>query len=97
MVLAKIWNLSTNLTVLHQHQLGWGDDGEWLGPEGFPYGVGSNNEGDSSSRGLQFNTPLTEEPGDQTDQESDTSTVTDAQYEEESAALAKLLGFEWCI
>jgi len=34
--LPKTITLSTTLTILHQHNLGW-NNGEWMGPSEFPY------------------------------------------------------------
>jgi len=34
----KAWLLSTQLTILHEHFLGWDSNGNWLGAANYPYG-----------------------------------------------------------
>ena len=43
--LPKTFNLSTNLTVIHQHNLGWNRD-KWMGPCAFPYNNYTQQAGD---------------------------------------------------
>ena len=34
----KAWTLSTQLTILHEHFLGWDSSGNWVGAANYPYG-----------------------------------------------------------
>ena len=33
----KTFTLSTTMTVLHQHNVGWDESGNWMGPTNYPY------------------------------------------------------------
>jgi len=48
----KAWVLSTQLTILHEHFLGWDSSGNWIGAANYPYGQESTvsveySEGDT--------------------------------------------------
>ena len=37
-LLPKAWTLTTQLSILHEHFLGWDTDGNWIGAANYPYG-----------------------------------------------------------
>ena len=64
----KTFTLSTTMTVLHQHNVGWDESGNWMGPNNYPYDAYAGEEGtttdivapsepdDDTAEGLRFST-----------------------------------------
>tara|TARA_R110002110_G_scaffold31756_2_gene111344 strand:+ start:5122 stop:6042 length:921 start_codon:yes stop_codon:yes gene_type:complete len=57
----KAWTLSTQLSILHEHFLGWDSSGNWIGAANYPYGqddgtvVASTDTGDTADSSAQQN------------------------------------------
>lgn len=58
----KTFTLSTTMTVLHQHNVGWDESGNWMGPTNYPYNSYAEEE---------LIAEISYEPGESTDQTSE--------------------------
>ena len=55
-LLPKAWTLTTQLSILHEHFLGWDNNGNWVGAANYPYGqsgaISGNNDANESDPDL---------------------------------------------
>ena len=84
----KAWALSTQLTILHEHFLGWDTNGNWVGAANYPYGQSGaisvdGTTGDSGAlAGNQQNSETLQE-----DKSGSVPAINDEQAAEASKAL----------